>query len=461
MDTTIVDGHSAMAEASPFRAKDAMQLQSVQITLNQQRLAMLLVVATVCYQALLCLIHTHFFGVSRALVGVTEFAIMLGCLPLLLPRLLPKVVMIAALAGAMLCLLALIRGHLDIKGFRDLLIPLWFYWLGRNLGDPELADKTLKVAVLVVASFGLFELFALDTYTDLFNIFSYYVGIGNLQPITDYVRESKLQMNGIRPEDMGRTLLPWLLDNHRVSSVFLEPVSLGNFATIVAAWGLSKGPDNRKAMFFFVGAAAFLIVLADSRFALVSVGLLVFARMAFRGRALFLPALMPFVILGGLVAMGLFLDIRYSDSYIGRLMSSASSLLEFDSAILLGYDRDAWFPDQGYAYVLSTFGLVLAVALWLAYWLIKMPNDEANRFRCFVGIYIALILCISGTSLFALKSAGVLWFLMGSALRDPMTVSAKRHQMPPARRAGINVTSITPTGGQPERGSMPGKEVSI
>ena len=33
----------------------------------------------------------------------------------------------------------------------------------------------------------------------------------------------------------GRTLLPWL-GEHRVSSVFLEPVSVGNFGAICFSW---------------------------------------------------------------------------------------------------------------------------------------------------------------------------------------------------------------------------------
>lgn len=286
-------------------------------------LTIAIVVGAVIYQVVLCLINTHLFPASRALVGLAEAMLMLACLPLLLPRLLPGVVILVALTGATLCLLALFKGGLDMKGFRDVLIPMWFFWLGRNVGDIRLADRTLKIAIAVVVVVGFYELFALDSFTSMLDIFGYYVNIGSLEPITEYERESRLQMNGIRPEDMGRTLLPWLLDNHRVSSVFLEPVSLGNFATLVVAWGLSKDASEKFLMWQFCAAGVVMMVLADSRFALLSVALLVVVRLLFRGWMLYLPAIMPFCIMAGLVALGLFGSVAYSDTFVGRLVSSA------------------------------------------------------------------------------------------------------------------------------------------
>ena len=393
-------------------------------------LTIAIVVGAVLYQVVLCLINTHLFPASRAMVGLAEAMLMLACLPLLLPRLLPGVVILVSLTGATLCLLALFKGGLDMKGFRDVLIPMWFFWLGRNIGDVALADRILKIAIALVIVVGFYELFALESFTNLLDIFGYYVNIGSLEPITEYERESRLQMNGIRPEDMGRTLLPWLLDNHRVSSVFLEPVSLGNFATLVVAWGLSKDASEKYLMWLFCSAGVLMMVLADSRFALLSVTLLAVLRLTFRGWMLYLPAAMPFCIMGGLVALGLFGSIGYSDTFVGRLVSSAWGLLSFDARMLLGADSGAWFPDQGYAYVLSTFGIVLAIGFWLVIWLMPVPDDRAARFRCFASVYMSLILTISGTSLFAMKTSALLWFLFGVVLADPARLPVPQHLRP-------------------------------
>ena len=405
--------------ASPVPTGNSLMKDTSAEQVFEQRLVLGILVAAVSYQALLCLINTQVFSVSRAMVGLAEAVILAACLPLLVRRLLPGVIVILALMGALLCLLTLLSGELEIKAFRDLLIPLAFFWLGCNIGRPELADRALTYAFTVVLTMGLFEFFLLDLYTQFFNIFGYYVNIGNLQVITEYVRDSKLQMNGIRPEGIGRTLLPGLLGSHRVSSVFLEPVSLGNFAAITAAWGLSRDKDDWRKGIFFVCAAVVLMVLSDSRFALMSVSLMVAMRLVLSGKGLYLAILAPFGAIAIVMVAGAMIDERIGDTFLGRLAISGWALAEFDVATLLGAAPGENFADMGYAYVLSTFSLPLCLLLWFSLWLLKIPDARGQRFRAFVSVYIALILCVSGTSLFAFKTAALLWFLVGCTLRNP------------------------------------------
>ena len=400
---------------TPVEAADVPQLATF-----DKRLVIAILVASVVYQALLCFINTEVFSISRALVGVAEAAILLACLPLLARRLLPGVLIIALLAGAMLCLLSLFSGAINIKAFRDVAIPLCYFWLGCNIGRPEIADRALVFIISIILAIGFFELFFLDQFTEFFNIFQYYVNIGNLETITSYVRESKLQLNGMRPEGIGRTLLPQLIGPHRVSSVFLEPVSLGNFATLTAAWGLSREKSDWRQGAFFVFAAVVLMVLSDSRFALVTVSMMVIMRFTLNTKLMNFAVLAPFVCLGVLVLAGLNSSGHIGDNYSGRLAISGWSLLGFDAATLLGAVPPMNFGDQGYAYVLSSFGLPLCLLLWFTIWMLPMPDDRGIRFRAYISIYTALILCVSGTSLFALKSASVLWFMLGCSLRNPM-----------------------------------------
>ncbi len=389
---------------------------------NDERWIIAILVATVTYQAMLCMLNTQLPIASRALVGLAEAIILFACLPFLARRLLPGVIILATFAGAILSLLSLLSGELNVKAFRDLLIPLIFFWLGCNIGRPELADRALTYAIAIVLSFGLMELFFLDQYTNVFDIFSYYVGTGNLQPITDYVRESRLQLNGIRPEGIGRTLLPSLLGAHRVSSVFLEPISLGNFATMCAAWGLSRDKTELRRTLFFVGAAVVLIVLSDSRFALLAVSFMIGMRLFLQDKVLNLALLAPFAGIALILILGYDATGRGADDFHDRLAFSGKTLLEFDIPSLLGFAPDGNYADQGYAYVISAFGLPLSLMLWFSFWFLPMPDAQGQRFRAFAAIYIALILCISGFSLFALKSSGVLWFLVGSSLKTPAPI---------------------------------------
>lgn len=386
-----------------------------------------IMILVVSYQAWLCLLYTFGFPMSAAFIGLSEALIMLACVPMLARRLLPGVIIVMLLAGAWLCLAALLTGHLNIKAARDLMIPLVFFWFGCNMGRPELAERGLIAVLIFVLIIGLFELLWLDGYTQVLDIFGYYVSTGVLKPITEYVRESRLQLNGLRPEGIGRTLLPGLLGPHRVSSVFLEPVSLGNFATLLAAWGLSRDTVDWRKGAFFVGAAVVLMILADSRFTLMLLPLMFAMRVLLRGSALNLAILAPFAAMAMLVLTGVMVSEMGGDNLIGRLAISGWALMDFDVWMLLGLGDQPHFGDMGYAYLLTRFGLPLTLLLWFSFWLLPMPDQRGQRFRALVCVYIALILSVSGTSLFAFKSSALLWFLTGCLLRMPAPIAVKQH----------------------------------
>jgi len=388
-------------------------------------ITILLLVAS--YQALLCFINTKVFGVSRSMIGVAEAMIMLACLPILMRRLLPGVMILICLVGAMLCLLTLFSGQINLKALRDLIIPLIFFWLGRNVGRPLVGDRIIAYLMVLVLVVGLVELLFLDFFTSYMNIYHYYVNTGSLLEITDYAHDSSLQLNGNRPEGIGRTLLPGLFGSHRVSSIFLEPVSLGNFATLTIAWWLCRDRSELKASLWMLVASVILIVMADSRFALITVSMLVFVRIVVLGRALNFAVLAPLVGMGLIILMSLITPESNSDDYAGRLVISGMSLLDFDYSTLLGIPSGHFYGDQGYAYALSGFGLPLSLILWLSLWMQPVPDQRAARFRAFSSLYIALLLCISGTSLFAFKSAGLLWFLIGCSLCNPAPLRRSGH----------------------------------
>ena len=341
--------------------------------------------------------------------------IYLACLVVLIRPVRIEFLITATLVTAYLLLLTIFRGELELKGFRDVMIPILFYWIGRHVGDMAYADKILKRLIWVVLGFGFLELFFLDWYSYLFNIFSYYFSQGiNTMP-TNFVSDSVLNVNGLRPEGIGRTILPALLGSHRVSSIFLEPVSLGNFAVIVAAWGLAKTREEWKSALFFVTTAVVMITLSDSRYGIGAVSLMLLLRAVPIHFLKFGVSVLPLICIGALVLIGLFYDGLYADDFLGRLFVSGNSLLGFNVPMLVGVEgANYFFYDMGYPYILTRFGLLLVIVLWFALWMIKMQDIRGERFRIYVALYIALILCVSGTSLFALKSAGVLWFLVGS-----------------------------------------------
>lgn len=379
-----------------------------------QSLVFWILIVALTYQALLCAMHTSVHPISMLGVALTEAVVYFACLVVLIKHIRLEFFAVALLVAAYLFLIAIFRNQLDPKGFRDVMIPILFYGLGRHIGDVHYADRVLKVMAVLVLVFGFFELWFLEAFSRVFNIFSYYVSQGGLTAGTNWAKDSVLGLNGMRPEGIGRTILPSLLGNHRVSSLFLEPVSLGNFAVIIAAWGLSKRREEAKDMVFFLVASAVMIALSDSRYGMITVGALILMRCLPFGRTNAWMMSLPLLSVVLLVVIGLFFDGHYGDNILGRLYVSGQMLLTFDVGMIFGIEGfNIGFGDMGYSALLTRLGLVLCLFLWITFWMLKMENERGNRFRAYITLYMSLILCVSGTSLFALKTAGILWFLVG------------------------------------------------
>lgn len=377
-------------------------------------------VASVCYLSILSFINAHGIRVSAAHTGLFEALIYLGCLGVMLRRLPMSTVAFACFAFAWIIFAWLIRQSIDIKGMRDLIIPIVFLSLGRHVMDVAFADRSLKLILAIVAAVGLFEIFFVDSYARLFNTFSFYVNTGGIAEGHAMYEGQLLTLNGLRPEGIGRTILPFLLGSHRASSVLMEPVGLGNFAVIVLAWLLSKPWPEIRANAILGAGVALLITLCDSRFGLMMSAVLLTARLLPENMLGKLASVAPLLALGIVVGVATFLPSD-GDNVFGRITTTGRALLEFDWPLLLGLDGPLPpFGDMGYAYLLSRFGAPLSIALIAALFMIPMADQRGVRFRAFAILYLFANLSISGTSVFALKTAGILWFLFGvlSATQD-------------------------------------------
>lgn len=416
--------------ARPVLATGTLRAEPIQAQAHATRYATLLLLFACSHHWLLCVLQNVGIHANSAMVGGVEFLIYLACLPLVCHRISTRV--IAALLGVfgLLTLMGIARGgFIDIKAMRDLLIPAMFIWAGRSWrGSSEELDRALRTIVTVVVAIGLLEAVFFDLYTRYINTFTYYIGLGGIAEASAQIAGQTVTLNGLRPEGIGRTLLPQLLGPHRVSSVFLEPVSLGNFAVIVLAWGLAKPAAQWRNALWFVVMATLLVVLADSRFAFYSAALLFALRLCVRGNWHYGAVLMPIIGIVLILVVRLYLP-GGGDNLHGRLTTSGARLLEFDVPMLLGLGGTSEvFGDMGYAYVISRFGVPLAGVLWLLLFVLPMPAERARRFRTSMAIYVSLILCVSGTSVFALKTAGLLWFLFGHLSMQPAEPPLPRHR---------------------------------
>lgn len=407
------------------------------------RAATALVLAAMVFNLVLAVVNTSVAPVTDAHVIFAEVAIV--ALAVLLIGIESVTFWhVAAVTVVWLGSTMAVRAQFDPKICRDALIPIVFYFLGKRYGAPAACDRLIGLAVVLVAIGSLFEWAFLDVYLQYVDVLRYYVAKGSAVA-QSAAQMPELYVSGMRND--GRTIFPFLGD-HRVSSVFLEPVSVGNFGVITFAWALLRAPESTS-RFVFRSALIFLIlVLGDARFGLYLCGVVALAYVV---APILRPGLvysLPFVMVPLLLvnATG-FENAPWLNDLPGRLLLSGQLLSTIDAAQAWGLRATTSsamvvLADSGYASIIAEFGAVGAAGLW-ALFVFVSPAESAPswRFKLFVCFYLTVLLTIS-TSFLSIKTAALLWFLAGGASHGkacaPKSLPRRPHGVRPVEALDVS-----------------------
>ena len=369
------------------------------------------VIGALVFNMGLCFVNTNVFRVNDATVMLAELgliALTLGIVAVR-PGLWFLVVMLL-FAGYMGLILAL-RPALDLKPVRDVLIPIAFYMAARQHPDIRNLDRIAWWAGAIVTAFGLFEYLLFDLFIKYFNVIQYYVARGTVAAFQVDKSAGSLFVSGMRPE--ARNILPFL-GAHRVSSVFLEPVSAGNFGAILYMWALWRAGMRRRWQTMGFGILA--IVLSDSRFGLY--GCIAATGLHFLGGRLpkFLWFALPFSVMLGLAIYGFSSqEVNWQDNIGGRLLWTARLLTSLDTEMVFGISvKKPFLSDSGYAYTLNDYGLVGFAALWGLFIFAPTRNRDAWRLKCQAATYFCLLMLVSDSP-YSIKTAALIWAMIGAA----------------------------------------------
>lgn len=377
----------------------------------------------------LAFVNTRLFGISASHVMLLEVVLIGIGLVLAVDRRVDLYVVLMIYLAYMAMVLAL-RPELDLKAIRDGLIPIVFYFLGRGIRDIGTADRLVLGCAGIVIGVGLFEYLLLDLFIANVNINDYYVARGTIQQGDNFNEGSSLFISGIRPE--GRNFFPFL-GQHRVSSVFLEPVSMGNFGAFLGMWALFRKDMARRNLLF--AAAATVIILGDARFGLfVCFGFgAAFVVHRFVPRVLWW--LLPALVIVSLVIYGSWTTrLSWEDDLGGRWFHAARLFLKLDLPAVFGISAmDTFLDDNGYAYTLHQFGLIGVAGLWSLFIFARTRSVDAWRFRALVVTYICLLMVVSN-SLYSIKTAALLWLCVGAV--DVWPGFARKPARQPSARGG-------------------------
>jgi putative polymerase len=421
---------------------NAANYRHVPAWLTSQGMAAIIVFAACSFNFVLCFINTRVFAIGGKVVVAAEVALIGAALGLIWRRGWMWYASLLVLSAYFFAVM-LIRSEFDPKILRDFLIPIVFFFLGSYLGVLGAADRLVTLLILTALGAALFEWLALDSFLHYFDVIHYYLARGTDQSIEAdsaaglFIRgtdsSAGLFINATRFEP--RTLLP-LLGQHRVSGIFLEPVSVGNFAAIAFAWVLLRDRGQSLSLLAKTVAIAAILVLADARFGcyLCALTLIIYFIVPMVRPSMLM--VLPFVVVVAIVIYG---EVNWNEPWdntiAGRLLSTANSLLDLGPWQMLGFKPSEAFAtgyagDSGYGYALVKVGVIGLAAIWAIFVYAPVQDADAWRFRNFIAVYVVSLLTISA-SLFSIKTAALLWFLYGT-LNNPYRSVTSSATMPAA-----------------------------
>jgi putative polymerase len=397
--------------------------------------AWLVLVASV-FNLFLCFVSSrHWITIGNSGIIFVEFMVLSAGLVLLRNELTKFAIQTSLLITLYLIGIEFINPGLDLKILHDLAITVVFYRLGM-LASVETGNQVLWIIMILVLGVGLFELALPATFGAIFDVWSYYVNKGVIGQDTVKLSHSNLFISGNRGSDAVRTFFPGIFGSHRVSSVFLEPDSLGNFSVIGFAWCLSTAVGSVRNRLFLLLFSCFCFVLADSRYASFCCLIMLGLRLVFPVRSKLLVFFIPICVLGALILAaslnpmpGNVIPAIINDDFSGRLLFSGRLMDYWNFHQWLGLaPSQIYTADTGYAYLINNLGLPLTLYLLAVFSASGSDSIEARMMKLMISVYLATSLCV-GASVFTIKTAALLWFLYGTAnamLKSTSGVASKQ-----------------------------------
>jgi putative polymerase len=334
---------------------------------------------------------------------------------------------------AVLVFIALVRGvfveSFDPKLLRDALLIPTFIILGMTF-EPRGLVKVVCILVTIVAAFMVLEAISSDAYAGLFNIQSFYINTRGFTEDFFWNKDSPLFASATRPD--GRFFN--IVDLHRLSSVFLEPVGSETFCIVVWSFICSCYSQlSRRALIFLIPATILMIIGTDGRLALV-LSVLIITISVISPR---MPRWTPFLYLPVIAAAAALLvhlaGLRYdADNFGGRLAFSTHLIGDFDFADLMGISNTHLVPalDAGFAYFIVSQSLIGTLIIWTYITLIAR-GDTVVQVRQIntTALWLSMFMMV-GAAFLSIKTAGLTWFIFGSIQRDGVDTTRWRSMVP-------------------------------
>jgi hypothetical protein len=305
-----------------------------------------------------------------------------------------------------------------LKSFRDYLLIGVFFLLGGLISFRALNTVMILLAFIIFI-FMILEGWFVSSYVDIFQPGLYYAN-------TRGVNDDGLETMGLFRNALGfaERFSYGIFNTHRLSSIFLEQVSLANFSTVIALyvsafWSRIQSHER----LLYVALIIFIILTNNSRTAsilalLIFGGFFIFPRLPKGISILYMPTILLMVT--AFFYNGHEIYSLRADTLQGRLEYTLSLLSRIDIQTLIGgnlKEVNNTF-DSGYVYVIYSQTLVGLITLWL-FASLSVPHTDKSSARLSHGLclYIFLNLLI-GAAVFSIKVSAPLWVTAGFLLKE-------------------------------------------
>ncbi|MDX2288234.1 MAG: hypothetical protein NW217_05365 [Hyphomicrobiaceae bacterium] len=377
------------------------------------------ILAAILFNPVLAIVNGHVMGLSSKIVIAAEVAIVGLALVLTARRFTPAMtpwLVMMALAGVFALLRTLGTGSFEPKYLRDVMLIPVFVMLGMTV-RPDRLGQTIGIATAITVAGMLVEGFRLDWYRDLFKVQDYYSATRGVSPEDFWDQEV-----GLYPSAVREDRLLAFVDVHRLSSVFLEPVSLGNFAAILMTYVLACHRWlSARMIVFLVLAGIALLVGCDGRLAFVGLFLI----LAVAALSPLLPPysavlFLPFAIVAVCLATWIGGFNHEGNDFPSRLAHTVWLLESYGPMEYLGLS-DAFAAkavDSGIAYLIYTQSALGVAAVWIMLTLSSRHETGPQvRYLNGIAVYVCATMLVSA-SFASIKTAALMWFILGALQND-------------------------------------------
>ena len=237
-----------------------------------------------------------------------------------------------------------------------------------------------------------------------------------------------------------------LYSGPRTSSIFLEQVSINCFAIVVAFFLTVFWPQLKKhERIIHIMTIFGILATNNARMGLILSVVFATGYHLFSRSPKYLSVFIIPCIIAGLYTVFLFVAPRGGDDLFGRMTTTYLLLTSMTfTDLVLGNLILTWRSlDSGYGFLISSTTVFGLISYWLFIAFIT-PQVDVRSKRCAwgLGVYIGVWLLVGGTGTFSMKTAPLLWLVVGFVRRQSLNLQEESWAKVRNGRSGPKMTVV-------------------